>query len=122
MCRKKIAPDSHDILSTKTSERLKQGLTKGFSSHKDKEIDFKQDSQNLIVETEIENEVTQWNYYNSYDDLNCIKLFAGSLITQRELYSIQRGTNCYCQYSVIIYLLLYQFPQVHHHTSIFQFL
>lgn len=53
--RKKIAPDSHsDILSTKTSERLKQSLTKSFSSHKDKEIHIKQEQ---IEETEIENEV-----------------------------------------------------------------
>ena len=123
-CRKKIAPDSRNdnILSTKTSKSLKQSLMNSLSPHKDKEIHVKKDSKNVVVETEIENEVTLWNYYNSYNDLNCIKSFAGSLITPRELFSIQRGTNCYRQYSVMIYLLLYQFPHIHHHTSIFQFL
>ena len=53
--REKIAPDSRsDTLSTKTSERLKQSLTKSFSSHKDKEIHIKQEK---IEETKIENEV-----------------------------------------------------------------
>ena len=57
--RKRIAPDSHDVVSTKTSERLKKSLirsSRSFSSRKEKAIDIKQE-QYIIVETEIENEV-----------------------------------------------------------------